>query len=149
MESDSEGEKEIAERDFDKVRKDLSTQGFREGAEKGHEAAFQSGFDSGYAQGFQTAFTLGKFNGIIETLKVKADSLSLDSLELETCRIADTRHGLCSICSGNSSCSCKTPKDTATLSKNQKEFTDKFVEEQKSKCNPIFEKAGLRSLLED
>lgn len=148
MESGSEEEIEVAKRDFDKIRGDLSTGGFREGAMKGHEAAFQSGFDTGYAQGFETAFLMGKLNGIIETLKTNADSLSLDSNQLEACRLEDTRRGLCAICPESTSCSCKT-KDTSTLIKNQKEFSDKILEEQKLKCIPLFEKAGITNVFED
>lgn len=80
---------------------------------------------------------------------MNADSLSLDLNELETCRLADTRHGLCSICLESTSCSCKAPKDTSTLLKNEKEFSDKILEQQKLKCIPVFEKAGVINLLKE
>lgn len=155
MESDSDTDGDRKEdfsskQEFNKIQRNLLSSGYREGAAAGKDASFQSGFDTGYAEGFKTAFTLGKFNGILESLKRNATSLTLDPQEIDGSSFENARHGLCRVCKDGqerSDCSCKKVTEISKLIEQQKEYSAKVLDEHVAKHLPLLKKAGVDNLL--
>ncbi|XP_078034607.1 uncharacterized protein LOC144468775 [Augochlora pura] len=84
---------DIAAKDWNRVINAAKKIGYKEGIEIGSDAVFQEGFDKGYEEGFKSAFNLGKFKSLLNT--VSQDVKYPEDIK----EILDkTRRGACHIC---------------------------------------------------
>ncbi|XP_033328195.2 uncharacterized protein LOC117221384 [Megalopta genalis] len=84
---------DIAAKDWDRVINAAKKIGYKEGVENGSDAVFQEGFDKGYEEGFKSAFNLGKFKSLLNTV-TQDIKYPQDVKEI----LDKTRRGACHIC---------------------------------------------------
>ncbi|XP_046829548.1 uncharacterized protein LOC124428969 [Vespa crabro] len=87
----------IGYKNWDRLITAASTIGYKEGIEDGQESVFQEGFDMGYKDAFNTAFMLGKYKGLINSMQ---QNMELSSVVKDI--LHETKKGICYICNEES-----------------------------------------------
>ncbi|KAK1118360.1 hypothetical protein K0M31_015062 [Melipona bicolor] len=92
-ESDIEDSLNIAAKDWDRIIDSAKKGGYRKGVDDGSNFVFQESFDNGYKKGFQTAFILGKFKSLLNSVP-KDVEYPQNIKEI----LNKTRRGACHMC---------------------------------------------------
>lgn len=111
-EFDSEDSLHLAYKNWDRITDAAKKTGYREGIEDGTNSVFQEGFDKGYEEGFQTAFLLGKFKSLLNSIPSNIEHPQ-DIKEI----LDKTRRGACRLCATAS-------QDSSTEEKSFSEITN-------------------------
>jgi len=95
IESGSEDELFLAEKEWRKLNTRSTTEGFREGISQASEDSLQAGFDEGYAEAFQTGLMIGKLRGSLAAKKLilgegsnKIAQIEIIEEELNKCELS-------------------------------------------------------------
>ncbi|KAJ3036288.1 hypothetical protein HDV00_002945 [Rhizophlyctis rosea] len=66
--TDTRYDRDVAEREWNKLQDVHGMAGYREGVNEGKEQALQDGFDSGFAEGATVGVEIGRMRGLLSTL---------------------------------------------------------------------------------
>ncbi|OAD56917.1 hypothetical protein WN48_02442 [Eufriesea mexicana] len=83
----------IATQEWNRITDAAKKIGYREGVEDGSNSVFQEGFNIGYREGFQTAFILGKFKSLLNTIPQDVSHPQNITENLDK-----TKRGACHLC---------------------------------------------------
>ncbi|KAJ3184042.1 Protein YAE1 [Gaertneriomyces sp. JEL0708] len=66
--TDASYDREVAERNWNKLQDEHGVVGYKEGISEGKRVSLQQGFDQGYVEGAEIAHQLGRMRGVLSTL---------------------------------------------------------------------------------
>ncbi|CAL7949628.1 unnamed protein product [Xylocopa violacea] len=121
-ELDGEDSLDLASKEWNHVMDTAKKSGYREGVIDGENSVFQEGFDIGYKEGFQTAFLLGKFKSLLNTI-------SQDEKHPQNIKeiLNKTRKGICHICM----------TESESVNNKQKSFSEIINEQRTHSINVL------------
>ncbi|KAJ6639741.1 Protein YAE1 like [Pseudolycoriella hygida] len=61
---------DLASRNYNKLSKSTTKNGYKDGIHDGRESMFQAGFDVGYKEGFKNSFKIGRFHGLTTAAQI-------------------------------------------------------------------------------
>ncbi|KAG5331108.1 YAED1 protein, partial [Acromyrmex charruanus] len=113
--------------------------GYREGIQDGADSVLQEGFDIGYKDGFETAFTLGRYKGMVATFTLEHPTDVAAVLKR-------ARRGACQICEVESRNETSNSHEKAPFSKvlsEQREHSAEVINGLHKYLEPILKKSGI------
>ncbi|CAK9822648.1 hypothetical protein ANTRET_LOCUS1133 [Anthophora retusa] len=138
--SDSEDSLNIATKDWNRLTDAARKNGYREGMQDGSEFAFQDGFDAGYLEAFDTAFILGKFKSLLNSMPKDIEHPpNINEI------LKNTRRGVCHMCITNSE-STNIQKSSSQIIEEQKTYSKNILKTLHEYFQPYIEQLNISNM---